>query len=168
MKNKVNQSKKEVKQYCIPMEVTQETIKDYEIDPADVVWRKIGSHRIRAIMIPTTKEKYYAYMRMIWREEKKKQREEPMISLDQLHDDNEYEVPDNYNFEEEVEKKEIIKELHDELNKLDEMDRTIMTIFSNGGTESKIGKVVGMSQRGVNKRKHKTFKRLKCKLKDFR
>lgn len=168
MKNKDKQSKNEVKQYCIPMEVTEETIKDYEIDPADVVWSKIGNRWIRAIMIPTTKEFYYDYMRMIWREEKKKQREEPMISLDQLYDDNEYEVPDNKSLEEEVEKKEIIKKLHDGLNKLDEMDRTIMTIFGNGGTESKIGKVVGMSQRGVNKRKHKTFKRLGYKLKDFR
>ena len=61
MKNKDKQSKNEVKQYCIPMEVTEETIKDYEIDPSDVVWSKIGNRWIRAIMIPTTKEFYYDY-----------------------------------------------------------------------------------------------------------
>ena len=33
------------KQYYIPMEVTAETIKDFGINPADVVWAKIGNRK---------------------------------------------------------------------------------------------------------------------------
>jgi len=37
------QTNSENRQYYIPMEVTPETIKDFGIDPADVVWTKIGN-----------------------------------------------------------------------------------------------------------------------------
>ena len=44
------------KQYEIPMEVTNETIRDFGIDPSKVVWTKIGNRRVRAFMVPCTKE----------------------------------------------------------------------------------------------------------------
>ena len=47
------------KQYEIPMEVTNETIRDFGIDPSRVVWTKIGNKKVRAFMVPCTKEQYY-------------------------------------------------------------------------------------------------------------
>ena len=58
-----NNEKDENKQYYIPMEVTAETIKDFGIDPADVVWTKIGNRKKRVVMIAATEEQYKAYMR---------------------------------------------------------------------------------------------------------
>ena len=67
-----NQSQK---QYQIPMAVTDETIKDYGINPADVTWALIGDRKCRVVYVPCTKEQFEAYMRPIWREQKKEQRE---------------------------------------------------------------------------------------------
>ena len=52
MTNNENQSK----EYAIPMEVTNETIRDYGIDPFKVVWTKIGNRKVRAYMVPCTEE----------------------------------------------------------------------------------------------------------------
>lgn len=156
------------KQYYFPMEVTDDTIKDYEISLDNVVWTKIGNRKIRAVMIPVTREQYYEFMRPLWREDKRKQRSEPMVSLDKLYENTEYEVSDDSSLEEILMKKLLVEELHRALDELDEIDRTIMDIFSHGGTESEIGKTICMSQRGVNKRKHRIFAKLKDRLKDFR
>ena len=67
-----NNEKDENKQYYIPMEVTAETIKDFGIDPADVVWTKIGNRKKRVVMIAATEEQYKAYMRPLWREDKRR------------------------------------------------------------------------------------------------
>lgn len=156
------------KQYYFPMEVTDDTIKDYEISLDNVVWTKIGNRKIRAVMIPVTREQYYEFMRPLWREDKRKQRSEPMVSLDKLYENTEYEVSDDSSLEEILMKKLLVEELHRALDELDEIDRTIMDIFSHGGTESEIGKTICMSQRSVNKRKHRIFAKLKDRLKDFR
>lgn len=50
------------KQHYIPMEVTAETIKDFGINPVDVVWTRIGNKPRRVIMIPVTEEQYKAYI----------------------------------------------------------------------------------------------------------
>ena len=42
--------------YFIPMEVTKETIKDFNLDVSQVVKTKIGNKIVTAIMIPATKE----------------------------------------------------------------------------------------------------------------
>ena len=39
------QTSSENKQHYIPMEVTAETIKDFGINPADVVWTRIGNRK---------------------------------------------------------------------------------------------------------------------------
>ena len=82
------------KQYYIPMEVTAETIKDFGINPADVVWAKIGNRKKRVVMIAATEEQYYEYMRPLWREDKRQQRQEPMASLDKMYEETEYEAAD--------------------------------------------------------------------------
>ena len=157
------------KQYYIPMEVTAETIKDFGINPADVVWAKIGNRKKRVVMIAATEEQYYEYMRPLWREDKRQQRQEPMASLDKMYEDTEYEAADTESdLEADIMKKMLIDELHKALDELEEIDRTIMEMYSNNHSEAEIGQAIGMSQKGVNKRKHKVLMKLNTRLKDFR
>lgn len=166
IRNLDNQQKNNNKQYCIPMAVNDGTIEDFDINPNDVQWTKIGNRKVRVIMIPVNKEQYYEYMRPLWREDKRQQRAEPMVSLDKLYDENECEIANGVNIEEDFEKKVLVEELHKALDELDDMDHTIMDLFSNGSTEYEIGRAIGMSQKGVNKRKHRILEKLKNRLKD--
>lgn len=156
------------RQYYIPMEVTAETIKDFGINPSDVVWTKIGNKHKKVIMVLVTKEQYYEYMRPIWREDKREQRQKPMDSLDKMYEETEYETTDNSDLEADIMKQFMIDELHKALNELEEIDRTIMEMYSHDHSEAEIGKAVGMSQKGVNKRKHKALLKLKTRLTDYR
>ncbi|HQM01245.1 MAG TPA: sigma factor-like helix-turn-helix DNA-binding protein [Ruminococcus flavefaciens] len=157
------------KQHYIPMEVTAETIKDFGINPADVVWTRIGNKPKRVVMIPVTEEQYYEYMRPLWREDKRQQRQEPMASLDKMYEETEYEAADtSSDLEADIMKKIMIDELHKALDELEEIDRTIMDMYSHDHSEAEIGQAVGMSQRGVGKRKHKVLMKLNSRLKDFK
>ena len=98
-------------------------------------------------MIPATEEQYKTFMRPLWREDKRQQRQEPAVSLDKLYEETEYEVADtDSDLEADVMKKMLIDELH----------------------KAEIGQAIGMSQKGVNKRKHKVLLKLNTRLKDFR
>ena len=157
------------KQHYIPMEVTAETIKDFGINPADVVWTRIGNRKARVIMIPATEEQYKAYMRPLWREDKRQQRQEPPVSLDKLYEETEYEVADtDSDLEADVMKKILIDELHKALDELEEIDRTIMELYSRGCSEVEIGKAVVMAKRDLGKRKQRILLKLRTRLKDFR
>ena len=165
------------KKYFIPMEVTQETIKAFSIDVEEVQWSKIGNKKVKAIMVPATEEQYYAYVRPLWREDKQNQRagkqedESKMkpVSLDQLYEDTEYEAVDSdTDVEATLMKKLLIAELHKALDELEEIDRIIMEMYSQNCTETQIGQAVGMSQRGVGKRKQRILLKLRTRLKDFR
>lgn len=157
------------KKYFIPMEVTPETIKEFGIKSEDVQWTKIGNKSVKVIMVPSTKEQYYEYMRPLWREDKRQQRQESMASLDKLYEETEYEIADkNTNIEEMLTKKFLIKELHKALEELEEIDRIIMKMYSRNCTETEIGQAVGMSQRGVGKRKQRILLKLRTRLEDFR
>lgn len=71
MINNDNQSK----EYLIPMEVTNETIRDFGIDPQKVVYTKIGSKNVKAIMVPVaSKAQYDEYMRPLWAGVKREER----------------------------------------------------------------------------------------------
>lgn len=161
------QTNSENKQYYIPMEVTAETIKDFCINPADVVWTRIGNRKVRVVMVPVTKEQYYEYMRPLWKEAKRQQRQEPLTSLDKLYEETEYEAVDTVDLEEDVMRKVMIDELHKALDELEEIDRIIMDMYIHNHSEAQIGQAIGLSQKGVNKRKHKVFLKLKTRLKDF-
>ena len=157
------------KKYFIPMEVTTETIKEFGIKPEYVQWTKIGNKPVKVIMVPSTKEQYYEYMRPLWREDKRQQRQEPMASLDKLYEETEYEISDkDINIEEMLTKKFLIKELHKALDELEEIDRIIMKMYSRNCTETEIGQAIGMSQRGVGKRKQRILLKLRTRLEDFR
>lgn len=125
------------KQHYIPMEVTAETIKNFGINPADVVWTRIGNRKARVIMIPVSEEQYYEYMRPLWREDKRQQRQESVVSLDKLYEETEYEAADtDSDLEAEIMKKMLIDELHKALDELEEIDRTIMEMYSNNHTQT--------------------------------
>lgn len=72
---KVNQSKKQDKQYQIPMVVTDEVIHDFGFKSDDVIWRRIGNRKCRVVMVDATEEEYKAYMAPIWAEIKREDRE---------------------------------------------------------------------------------------------
>lgn len=159
------------KQYFIPMEVTPELIEAFDIKAEDIVWQRVGNKPIRVIMIAATKEQYYEYMRPLWREDKKEQRQSEKrskgvgdISIDALYDESAFEFADSYNLEEEFMKKELLSALRKELSVLEDIDRKIMELFGEGYSEVAIGKEIGMCQKGVNKRKQKIFLKLKDKL----
>ena len=189
-----NQAKSSVKQqYYIPLEVKEGTIITKEFENAPQQWLKIGNRLVRAILIPATKEQYEAYMRPIWREdkrqqrlaEKRKKREKAQeehrydpsvlgwdtpVSFEQLCE-TEYGFMDETgqdSLDEILVKEELLKVLREELAKLEEVDRTILNMASNGISEVDIGREVGLSQKGVNKRKHKLLEQLREQMKDYR
>jgi hypothetical protein len=162
------QTGSENKKYYIPMEVTPETIKDFGINPADVVWRKIGNKPTKVIMVLVSEEQYYEYMRPLWREDKRQQRQEPMASLDNMYEETEYEAADTSDFEADLMKKLMIDELYRAINHLEKIDQIIINMYSNNLSEVEIGKVIGMSQKGVNKRKQKVLIKLKARLNTFK
>lgn len=67
--------KKQDKQHQVPMEVTNETIRDFGIKPEDVTWRRIGSRKCRVVMVDATEAQYKAYMEPIWAENKREDRD---------------------------------------------------------------------------------------------
>lgn len=157
------------KRFYIPLERTPETVITEEYKDCEVRWSKIGCRRMRTILIPATEEQYRAYMQPLWREDKRQQRHgTDEVSTDKAWDDYELEVPDDFNLEEEVVKKELLAALRHELVALQDIDRTILLMLADGSSEAATGKAVGLSQKAVNKRKHKLYALLKEHLKDFR
>lgn len=141
-----------------------------------------------------TGDVYRAYLRPLWRENKRAQRlvenrkkrelaqaecrvdktikeMDNAVSFDDL-DENEYRFKDKLltpSLETIAEKEEQKKALHKELARLkDIVDRTILEMFSYGYSEAEIGRAVGLSQKAVNKRKHRLFDSLRERLKDYR
>ena len=157
------------KQYYIPLELTPETVITEEYKDCEVRWSKIGCRKVRTILIPATKEQYYEFMRPLWREDKRQQRHgTDEVSVDKVRDDYELEMPDDFNLEEAVVKKELLAALRHELAALQDIDRIILMMIAGGASETATGKAVGLSQKGVNKRKHKLYALLREHLKDFR
>ena len=66
-----NQSQK----FAIPMEVTDETIKDYGIDRKSVRTIKVRGRTFKGVYVPATKEQYLAYMQPLEAEWKRDERE---------------------------------------------------------------------------------------------
>ena len=150
------------KRFYIPLELTPETVITEAYKDCEVRWSKIGCRKVRTILIPATKEQYYEFMRPLWREDKRQQRHgADEVSADKVRDDYELEVP-------EVVKKELLAALRHELAALQDIDRTILLMLADGASEAATGKAVGLSQKAVNKRKHKLYALLKEHLKDFR
>lgn len=159
----------EERKYYIPLEIKPETFIPEEYKSSEFRWSRIGCRKVRTILIPATEEQYRAYMRPLWREDKHQQRHgTDEASADRARDDYELEVPDDFDLEEAVLKEELLIALRRELAALQDIERTILLMAANGSSESAIGKVVGLSQKAVNKRKHKLYALLQDRLKDYR
>lgn len=155
------------KKFYIPMEVTSETIRDFGINPEDIIWVTIGHRRCRVIQVPATEEQYQAFIRPLWNEDKGLQRHDTLESLDKLYADRAYEEPSSYDLEEEILKRATINTLYKVLDELEELDRLILTKFSEGYTETEIGQKVGMCQKAINKRKRRALLTLRTRLTDL-
>lgn len=157
------------KNYFIPFEVTNRTVITPEYANAPVCMLKIGNRMVRGILIPASKDSYDAYLQPEWREDKRKQRHAwQESSIEEIKDNYELEPAADFNLEETVIKEEVLQALHKELARLkDIVDRTILEMFSHGYSEAEIGRVVGLSQKAVNKRKHNLFDSLYERLKDY-
>lgn len=159
----------EKKRYFIPLELTPETVITEQYKDCEIHWSKIGCRMVRTILIPATEEQYRAYMRPLWREDKRQQRHgDDEVSADKLRDEFELEPECDFNLEEIVLKKEALIALRRELAALQDADQTILMMIANGSSEAAIGKAVGLSQKAVNKRKHKLYALLQDRLKDYR
>ena len=92
------------------------------------------------------------------------------VSLDSLYD--KYEWEPTLHEESVLDKlirEEQINAMYEAIDKLeDEIDRRIINLLLEDFSERKIAEVIGMSQKGVNKRKAKIIEDLKEKLKNFR
>lgn len=159
----------EKKKFFIPLELTPETVITEPYKDCEVRWSKIGCRMVRTILIPATEAQYRAYMRPLWREDKRQQRHgDDEVSADKFSDEFELEPECDFNLEEVVLKKELLAALRRELAALQDVDQTILTMIANGFSEAAVGKSVGLSQKAVNKRKHKLYALLQDRLKEYR
>lgn len=136
-----------------------------------------------------TEEVYRAYKRPLWSEHKRKergkrcrdvagrrcpddcsqcskQRTGSVLSLDKLTEDG-FDIADPIDFTQFIEDQEVIEALHIALDELDPLDRQIVNLFSTGKSEREIAAVVGMSQKGINRRKVRIFAELRERLKNI-
>lgn len=143
------------------------------------------------ITISISKAVYYNYMRPIWRDKKRRQRETQCrdkgtsrckndcdhcdkgidykpVSLEFLEEKG---VKDTglstFSLEDENIKNELYQALHRALGTLSETDQLIAELFSDGFSQREIGVIVHLSQPGVHKRLKKIFGDLRKLLKDF-
>lgn len=145
------------------------------------------------IRVEVTKEVYQAFLRPLWRDnkraqrlvEKRKKRElakaecrkdksikgvDTAVSFEGL-EEVDYGFLDEHStpsLETIAEKEELLQALRKELAQLKDIDRTIVDMFSQGYSESKIASAVGLSQKGVNKRKHRVLDYLYERMKGYR
>ena len=159
-----NNNEKVTTEFNIPMEVTDETIRDFRIAPQMIKWAKIGSRKVRVTMIPVNENVYRTYMQDIWREEKRNQRSRVVMSLDEQFDEKGFDVANESSFENNVEMNERISAIYDFIDTLDETNQTILKMIIDGETEQAISKRVSLCQKTVNNRKHKLQERLRREL----
>ena len=139
--------------------------------------------------IPVTEDVYRAYKRPLWSEHKRREREKrcrnvngnrctddcsqcekqrtgSVLSLEKLTEDG-FDIPDPLDLTQMIEDSEMLEKLHSVLGELDSRDRQIIDCFCEGVSERDIAVLVGLSQKGVNKRKARLFAHLQQRLKDF-
>lgn len=143
------------------------------------------------IIVSITSEVYYAYMRPIWAEEKRKERETRCrkakgtrcmgncseckeyrsgtpLSLEQLADEFGFEPAYPVSVEGQVLRNELYQTLYNAIDSLDEMDKLIIELyFFEGKTERQIADLLDFGQKGVNTRKTKILGKMREILKGF-
>lgn len=128
------------------MEVSSETIRDYGIDPSKVVWTKIGSRKVRAIMIPCTEEQYYDFMRPLWREDKNGQNRPKMESLEKMAEDLDFDPESAESTEDVVIVRMVLEALIDHLNSLGFEYGNIFKMIYDGGKTDDVQKAFGLKK----------------------
>ena len=170
-----------MKQYFIPMEVTSETIRDFDIDPQDVEWRWIGNRRERIVKIPVTEEVYREYMRPIWREQKEATRAKKLCvnqsrkdacnhdcdhctqpvfresSIDMMPE----EAVSSMSLEDLCIQTLLIEQLLEAMEDLAPEDRLLLQLIGAGESERTIAEILGKSKTAVHTRKDKLFAMLR-------
>ena len=146
---------------------------------------KVGSKKVS-----TNEEQARDHMQAQWREQKVQEREQKCLtetgarctkdcsqcnkerkpilgSLDALIDAG-YNPSVSFDMTELVAEKILLRELALALDELNPQNRKIAEMVGQGYTEREIAPEVGLSQKGVNKRKFKIFDQLRERLKGFR
>lgn len=118
--------------------------------------------------VPVSEDVYRAYYQEYEREKYLRKRAKKYeLSLEQLHDIGAYELlyrhrlhsPDAENL---LLQEEALRLLYDALSKLSPSEQALVyALFYNGLTEAQYGNMIGLSQKGVNKRKCKILFKLK-------
>mgnify|MGYP003098338099 FL=1 len=166
-----------MKQYFIPMEVTSETIRDFDIDPQDVEWWWIGNRRESVVKIPVTEEVYREYMRPIWREQKEATRAKKLCvnqsrkdacnhdcdhctqpvfresSIDMMPE----EAVSSMSLEDFCIQKLMIEQLLEAMEDLAPEDRRLLQLIGEGESERTIAEILGKSKTAVHKRKDSLY-----------
>lgn len=170
-----------IKEYFIPMEVTSETIRDFNIDPKDVEWRWIGNRREEVVKIPVTEKVYREYMRPIWREQKEATRAKKQCvnqgRKDGCNHDCDHctqpvfressidimtpELISLVSLEDFCIQKLMTEQLIEAMEKLDPMDRLLLQLIGEEASERTIADILGKSKTAVHKRKDKLFAMLR-------
>lgn len=176
-----NQSQLLAREFYIPMELTEETIKDFGIDRNKVEWKKICNRSCRVIMVKVTEEQYNTYMRSLWREDQYARRHgNGMLSSNAIRegsDGSNVAEPDkrecivlasDEDIEEDVVYKEAVNRLQEILDSLEELDRKIVQGFYEQKTQAEIGRELGLKQRTVSNKIRKIFDRMSEECKDFK
>ena len=158
-----------MKQHFIPMEVTEETLRDFDLSAYEICWWPVGDRRKLVAMIPATEEEYQAYMRPLWREKKCAGRRCcNESSVEKLREEGNWDkVDDSADIEELVVKEELLSALHTALDDLEEIDRTIAAMYAEGHTEAEIGRAVGMTSQGISGRQRRIFSGLRENLENY-
>ena len=122
--------------------------------------------------ISVTEEVYRAYKRPVWAEKKRRQRHTAddtlPLSLDQLAEEG-YEPADSADLEQITQDKMLLETLFIALDALTGDERALVdNIFYREKSERQIADELGISQFGVNKRKHRVLEKLRELLKDFK
>lgn len=100
----------------------------------------------------------------------KEKRDNYLLSLDSLYDAYNYEVVDNSpSIEEKLIEEELYQKLREEIRKLDDTNRTIITLsYYENHSDSEIGRILGIPRSTIEWRRQKALNILKEKLKNYR
>ena len=176
-------------QRFIKFEVTRDTVITEEYKNTPLAWLMDGNRRFKGFLVPVTDEQYKAYMRPEWvlqkrqqrMAESRKKREKAMakgredktimtwdtpVSYEELCE-TEYGFGASDELDGAIDRRTLKATVRELMLDLESIDRKIMTLFMEGYSEAEIGKKVGLSQKAVNKRKHKVLEGFRFTMKDF-
>ena len=163
----------------VELEVTDEIIRDFGINPKEVRVLKHGNRFVKCILIETSEEVYKAYMQPKWREDKRRYRRSQEeinssnkipISIDvEDEDGNRLEIASRFNLEKEVCLKEFFSEYLKFLGGVEDTDMKIIRLhFEEDLSQREIAKIVKLSQKTVSNKLKKYGDLLRQNLTDFR